>query len=235
MKIFSVLFVLVGLMDACFGRSMKPATIKKRYREAKYAFKLRVVSKATEECFRGSFVTTTASTTMPYTTSTIVSTTDTTRGVPTIQVSRSTIAQAETTNRTTRRINPTEITGETDILKATTVSSTAQAKSTNHPATQTGQKLNTMSSTANPSKPASPTVLESNRLGPETPDNNNPANTSESMEPSRRKRSCEMMIHHQYILIGRKHIYKGCDEINQMKRVKGMDKKYLKSTIRLRM
>lgn len=39
MKIFSVLFVLVGLMDACFGRSIKPETIKKRYREAKYGKK----------------------------------------------------------------------------------------------------------------------------------------------------------------------------------------------------
>ena len=186
-----------------------------------------MVSKATEECFPGSFVTTTASpttktsTTMPYTTTAIVSTTVTTRGVSTSQVSA--------------RLNQTEITGETDILKATTLSSTVQAKTTNNPATRTGQKRNTMSSTANPSKPASPTVLESNRLGSETPDNNNPANTSESMEASRRKRSCEMMIHHQYILIGRKHIYKGCDEINQMKRVEGMNKKYLKSTIRLRM
>ena len=35
MKIFGVLFVF-GLMDACLGRTMKPATIKKRFREAKY-------------------------------------------------------------------------------------------------------------------------------------------------------------------------------------------------------
>ena len=103
---------------------------------------------------------------------------------------------------------------------------------TNNSDTQMTHQLDITSTTAAyPSKPASPTLIQSNDMEFE---NNESRNSSKSMEPARRKRSCDWIVYHQDIKIIKKHIHKGCGEIKKMKRIQKMNEKSLKSTIRLR-
>ena len=233
------------------------------------AFKFRVVSEATGECFPISdsdpeIVTTQGTTTtLPTTTQ---PTTDTTHATSTQAKEETTSTSntppmetthfpASTTSTASAQTSSTApmtslmtSSSETDHVQSTWAPSSEKSTTTdrdvneNHfrttassmeqPETTT-QALDAMSST--PSNKARPKPTRTNNVEPDTRASTNPANTTENAPSAgRRRRACDMMVYHQDIKIVRKKIYKGCDGIRQMKRVKEMDKKFLSSTIRLR-
>ena len=175
----------------------------------------------------------------------------------TVQMQTTTTSTTTSTTTTTTSTTTSTSPSETDKMPSTSVTSNLPESITNAPVVSTGQNSvqNSLATRENPSSQlasTNPTISETaEKMGkkkilnetvfftkqPKTlplDNKNSSVNTSEGMGAGRKKRSCDMMVYHQDIIIGRKHIYKACDEINEMKRVDGMNKKYLKSTIRLR-
>ncbi|XP_028394812.1 uncharacterized protein LOC114518961 [Dendronephthya gigantea] len=236
MKVFSVL-ILLSFNDWCFGRSVEPATIKERFRRAKYAFKFRVISETVEECFDATVSTTTVKTTDSSTapTPTTAFAKETTQKTSNSSDHRQTPIINEISSKPTLDISnklsgktakPTALEVATVDVKITNLKTKSHTESQNH---------NVFSTTVY--VPASTVTPNQGNVFSSMPADNteNRVNSTESVGQGRRKRSCDYLIRYQRIRIGRKHIYKGCKEINKMNRVEKMNPIYLKSAVRLQM
>ena len=205
----------------------------------------------TEECFPDSAAVTTPEPRTPSSTSrtTTESPADTTHKITTTDSSpRSTfVTQAETTEKATTRkstpsmFNTTNSVDEIPTDRHTTLqipTATGESFFTNIPVVVTDGNIVQNSSATRENPTTSGPVLTQSKGEHHTTlaVDDNSSNSSESTGLSRRKRSCQITLRHQDIRIEIGHIYKACNEIQGMKRVRiqGMDKKYLKSTIRLR-
>lgn len=198
------------------------------------AFKFRVISQTIEECFDATVATrakTTDSSTDP---------------TPTTAFAKETTYESSNSSTHRQRLIINEIPPKLPtrdisnnlsryIANPTAKVATVEMKTTNQKTKSQTESQNdyVVSTTAYPRSTRTPNQSD---VFSSKPANNteNLVNTTESVGQGRRRRSCNILIRHQRILIGRKHIYKGCDEINKMSRVERMNRKYLKSTVRLR-